>query len=245
MFYYETNSIITQDAETYDLLDLCYLNNSICTNFNNTKVHSLVRRKGIDIFLNFCNQNQDFTHPFLNFNIGGLRPTIQNFYKINFSTIKAEKLEFDQVDFNIINTGLGPFADSLINDIWPILRLFWRILGKYDIELHFNPTEDFNEYGSSVDFKFVATYKFSITENGNWSAAFALLYEQPDCAWQPSRWKNPETNTSNTFMSDRIQRFIKKLAVPSEKQLKIESMFTQYKDLDFSFNYQYNGTGQW
>ena len=245
MFYFEMNSIISQDAESYDLIDICYLKNCIGTNFNNTKVHSLVKRKGVDIFLNFCSKIQNRNHNFLNFNLGGLRPTISNFYKINFSTIRAEKLEFDQVDFNIITTGLGPFADSLINDIWPIFRVFWRILGRYDIEIHFNPIDDFNEYGDSIDFAFTATYRFSIDENDKWAAEFDLSYEQPKHAWQSSRWRNPEVNTSNTFMSDRIQRFIKKLAVPSEKQLKIENTFNQYKDLDLSFRYKYKGVGQW
>jgi hypothetical protein len=246
MFWFDTNAIITQDTERFDLIDVCYLGNSICTNYNNTKVHSLVKRKGLDILVHWAKEIQVRGHKFLDFNIAELRPTIGNFYKINYTKINERKIDLEEnVDFDIIQTGHGSFADSLINDIFPILRIFWHILGKYDIEIHYNKEEDFAEYGSSVDFDFTAVYKFSIEENGAWHADFDLDYKQPLHAWSRSKWKNLEKTSSNTFIAERIARHIKTPQVPSEKEAKIARMLEQYKDVDFSFNYHYIGSGNW
>jgi len=246
MFYFDTNSIITQNSEAYELIDVCYLANSISIGYKNTKVHSLVKRKGLDILLHFCQTIQDSKHEFLNFNIHALRPTIKNFYTINYSKVNANYLDVEVFDFDIIKTDKGSFVDSLINDIWPTLRIFWRILGKFDIDIHFNREEDFSEYGSSVDYDFTARYKFSIEEDGTWNADFELEYVQPEQAWSRSRWKNLSKETSNnTFISERIQRYIKNPPIASEKELKIEQALEQHKDLDFSFKHHYIGTGKW
>ena len=133
----------------------------------------------------------------------------------------------------------------MINDIFPVLRIFWHILGKYDIEIHYNKEDDFAEYGSSVDFDFTAVYKFSIEEDGAWSADFDLNYQQPLGAWSRSKWKNLEKTSNNTFIAERIAKHIKTPQMPREKELKIEQMLEQYKDVDFSFDYHYVDTGKW
>jgi hypothetical protein len=246
MFWFDTNAIITQDVEKYDLIDVCYLGNSICTNYNNTKVHSLVKRKGLDILIHWAREIQVHGHNFLDFNIVALRPTIGNFYKINYSKINERKVDLEEdFDFNIIHTGKGAFADSLINDIFPVLRIFWHILGKYDIEIRYNKDEDFAEYGSSVDFDFTGVYKFSIEEDGTWTADFDLDYKQPPYAWSRSKWKNLEKTSSNTFIAERIAKHVKNPQVPSVKQANIEKMYEQYQNVDFSFSYHYVGTGKW
>jgi hypothetical protein len=246
MFWFDTNAIITQDVEKYDLLDVCYLGNSICTNYNNTKVHSLVKRKGLDILVHWAREIQVRGHNFLDFNIVALRPTIGNFYKINYSKINERKVNLEEdVDFNIIQTGKGAFADSLINDIFPVLRTFWHILGKYDIRIHYNKDEDFAEYGSSVDYDFTAVYNFSIEEDGTWNADFDLDYKQPQHAWSRSKWKNLEKTSSNTFIAERIAKHVKNPPVPSVKQANIEKMYEQYQTVDFSFSHHYIGTGKW
>jgi hypothetical protein len=246
MFWFDTNAIVTQDTERFDLIDVCYLGNSICTNYNNTKVHSLVKRKGLDILVHWAKEIQVRGHKFLDFNIVALRPTIGNFYKINYTKINERKVDLEEdFDFNIIQTGKGSFADTLINDIFPVLRIFWHILGKYDIRIHYNKDEDFAEYGSSVDYDFTAVYNFSIEEDGSWSADFDLDYKQPQHAWSRSKWKNLEKTSSNTFIAERIAKHIKTLQVPSEKEANIVRMLDQYKDVDFSFNYHYVGTGKW
>ena len=248
MFWFDTNAIVTQDTERFDLIDVCYLGNSICTKYNNTKVHSLVKRKGLDILVNWAKKIQVRGHDFLDFNIAELRPTINNFYKINFDKINERKVNLEleeNMNFNIIQTGKGLFADSLINDIFPVLRIFWHILGKYNIVIHYNKEQDFAEYGSSVDFDFTAVYKFSIEEDGTWSADFDLDYQQPQHAWSRSKWKNLETTSSNTFIAERIAKHIKIPQIPIEKEAKIVQLLEQYKDVDFSFNYHYIGTGKW
>ena len=246
MFWFDTNAIITQDSERYDLIDVCYLGNSICTRYNNTKVHSLIKRKGLDILVHWAREIQVRGHKFLDFNLVELRPTIGKFYKINYTKINERKVDLEEdIDFNIIQTGKGSFADSLINDIFPVLRIFWHILGKYDIEIHYNKEDDFAEYGSSVDFDFTAVYKFSIEEDGAWSADFDLNYQQPLGAWSRSKWKNLEKTSNNTFIAERIAKHIKTPQMPREKELKIEQMLEQYKDVDFSFDYHYVDTGKW
>jgi hypothetical protein len=248
MFWFDTNAIITQDSERYDLIDVCYLGNSICTKYNNTKVHSLVKRKGLDILVHWAKEIQVSGHDFLDFNIAALRPTIGNFYKINYTKINERKVNLeveDTIDFNIIKTDKGSFADSLINDIFPVLRIFWHILGKYDIEIHYNKEQDFAEYGSSVDFDFTGVYKFSIEEDGTWSADFDLSYKQPPYAWSRSKWKNLEKTSSNTFIAERIAKHVKTPVIPNEKEAQIARMYEEYKDVDFSFDYHYVGTGKW
>lgn len=245
IFWYDTNAIITQDSERFDVLDACYLGNSICTNFNNTKVHSLVKRKALDILLHWSKEIQQPGHEFFDFGLQALRPTIGEFYTLKYDKINASKVELQEYDFNIIRTNLGPFADSLINDIFPALKLFWHILGKYEIEIHFNRDIDFREYGISVDFDFTAVYKFSCEENGMWEADFDLDYKQPPCAWSRSKWKKLDSNSDNQFIAERIARHVKSKVSPEEKERKIEETFEKYKEVDFSFSYHWTGTGSW
>ena len=89
-------------------------------------------------------------------------------------------------DFYIIKPNINPVADSLVNEIWPLLRVLWLAMGSFKLDVKFDPEIDRPVYG---DFKYFAQgfggmwadYKFEINDNGHWIADFYTKLEAPHC----------------------------------------------------------------
>ena len=89
-------------------------------------------------------------------------------------------------DYEIIKTDMTPMAQTLVNEIWPLLRVLWLGMGALNFSLNFEPDRDLKEFGYSRyprggDHRFWADYKFKIDHDGNWMADFDLRLEaDPD-----------------------------------------------------------------
>lgn len=95
----------------------------------------------------------------------------------NPNTIK--EIEYEKFDYNIIKANINPFADSLVNEMWPFFRMLWKTRGGYTAEVRFNPEIDLKEFGSQYGpGMYNAVYKFKITDDGKWDADFDIDFNQ-------------------------------------------------------------------
>ena len=184
-------------------------------------------------------------------------------YKIklhNPSTIK--EIEYEKFDYNIIKPNINPYADALVNEMWPFLRMLWRTRGGYDAEIKYNPEIDLREFGTQFGpGMYTATFKFNIDDKGIWNADFDFKLNQhhrnPD-----DDHKSREQKREGAFYAQDYSRITsntakraRKLAKPiwSVEDGRDDSQYGDMlkeevylnKTIDFSFDYHYIGEGNW
>lgn len=230
------DTIIAQDVDRYGIAKSFFEGNWITTNYDNSKVHRLIRLKTFNLFLNnlINDNNNDFTN----------RSNVNNDYILNVSNSQYE-IEFETFNFDICKTGQGNFADTLVNEVWPILRLLWRTRGAYNIDLIFDADLDMKEFGNRMGCDFNARVIFDIAEDGTWSADFDFDFKQSSNAWAYQEYSRADSTAAKRA---------RKLAIPSSGG---ESVFTiqgydeelerlkERKEIDFSFKYSFKDQGKW
>ena len=140
----------------------------------NTAAHRLIRLKGINILMNHMRRHEPrFIHK-----QRIERPGIENHYTLSYNPANIRpKIPYEpDFDYNIIKTSINPVADSLVNEIWPVLRVLWLAFGEFEIDLHFDQEQDLAEFGPVRVFHegdtFNARFQFKINKDGNWKAHF-------------------------------------------------------------------------
>jgi len=159
-----------------------FLNMWTTDDLRNTKVHRLVRMKSLGIFLENINSKKTI--------YGFDRPNLKNTYELTYDpeNIKSD-ITREEFDYNIITNGPNEFANSLMNEIWAVLRTMWRALGPLEITIRFRPKEDIDEFGDRLGCDYVADHYFIIDSNGSWSAKHSYNFKHvnhdgtPDPLW--------------------------------------------------------------
>jgi hypothetical protein len=228
-------SIIGHMREDYGVLLHSFGNTWITKNFNNTKIHRLIRTKLLNIFLNNLvnNKGKDFSN----------RKTVNNHYTLEIENPEIQnEIEQEIFDFDIIkpNTGNG-LADTVVNEIWPILRIFWRTRGAFKIDLNFDGDIDTAEFSTFIGSPFNSKILFEIDNNGKWKADFKFDFKQPKEYWHHNSFANTNSNASK-----RIEIFARKSKFP-KKTLEegYNDLIQNYVNIDLSFDYHYTDSGQW
>jgi len=185
-------------------------------------------------------------------------------YKVTFDdpTILKE-IEYEKFDYNIIPPVIenNPFANALLNEMWPFFRMLWRCRGGYEMEVKFNPEIDLKEFGTQFGpGMYTALFKFKINHEGKWHADFEYDFKQIDNPYD-DRPPPPEGRKGPFYAQDysRIQantaKRARKLAKPTWDMEEGRSG-QDFMDLlneeahlnatiDFTFNYHYVGEGDW
>jgi hypothetical protein len=231
------DTILAQNTDRYNIAKSYFEGNWITKDSANSKVHRLIRLTTFNIFLNniVTEANIDFTN----------RSGVNDICKLNFDNSVVREIEYEVFDYNIIKPGLGSFADSLVNEIWPLLRLMWRSRGAYTVDLTITPEFSNREFGDRMGCNFTGVFKFDIDANGHWIADFYYDFVQSDNAWHYSEFSRADSVAA---------RRARKLALPGsggESQFTNEeyseemTLLDERKTWDFSFTHRYNGTGQW
>ena len=185
-------------------------------------------------------------------------------YKVKLNNPEHYKeIEYEKFDYNIIPEvdSDNPFANNLVNEIWPFLRMLWRIRGGYEIEIKFNPEIDLKEFGTQYGpGMYNAIYKFKITDEGKWQANFKMKFDQIDNPFDdreppPKGRKGPFYAQDYSRLQANTVKRARKLARPkwSDTEGRSGQDFTDLlneedhlnKTIDFSFNIHYVGTGDW
>jgi len=228
-------SIIGHMREDFGVLLHSYGHNWITKNFDNSKVHRLIRVKMLNIFLNNLvnKRGKDFSN----------RKTLEKHYKFEIEDPSIQnEIEQEIFDFDIIkpNTGNG-LADTVVNEVWPLLRIFWLTRGAFKMELNFDEHEDTKEFSTYIGSPFNAKILFEINKDGKWKADFTFDLKQPTEYWHHNYFAS---NTSNAVK--RIEIFSRKSKFP-KKTLEegYNDLMENYVNIDLSFNYHYIGEGVW
>jgi hypothetical protein len=183
-------------------------------------------------------------------------------YKIILDDEKLmREIEYEKFDYNIIKANINPFADALVNEMWPFFRMLWKCRGGYTAEVYFNPDIDLKEFGSQYGpGMYNAVFKFKISEDGKWDADFLFDFKQVDNPYD-DRPPPPEGRKGPFYAQDysRIQsntaKRARRLARPgwSMDEGRSGQDFTDLLNeeaalnasIDFSFDYHYVGSGDW
>lgn len=176
-------------------------------------------------------------------------PTIQN------------DIQYEKFDYNIIQPNINPFADTLVNEMWPFFRQLWRMRGGYEAEVHFNPEIDLKEFGNQYGpGMYNAVYKFKISHDGKWEADFDLSFDQIDNPYDdreppPNGRKGPFYAQDYSRMQSNTVKRARKLAKPkwSDTEGRSGQDFADLlneeailnKTIDFSFKLKWQGSGDW
>lgn len=164
------------------------------TNLTNTKLHRLIRQKSFAIFLHELSKKNKF-------NIHGLDvPPLIDSYKINFyADTFFNNIEFEKFNYDIIKSNLGEFADSAVNQIWPLLRTLWRTFGSYEIYLKFDPELDLRGFGHKISCNYHSQHHFVIDSKGSWQADFNYEFQH-----QHGNYKNTDYGFSFKFKDNGV-----------------------------------------
>ena len=264
-FSVSVDSIVGQNFDKFGLAPVYYYNHWIKKDFTASIAHKLIKMKTFVIFTEAMKplMKEDCAMPY--------RPNLAlKHYRLKWHKENVHKdMEYDysDVDYDIIKTDKGAFADSLMNEIWPFFRAMWRARGGYLIQLKFRPQLEMEEWGERNYAPIWANYAFDIDDEGSWKAEFTFIYQQthtdhvypednfsePGPVWHVAEFAWPENNSASSFRA-------RKLAWKGDKskegldpwnawsaesfQQKVD-YYGKIKYKDFSFKHKYIGKGHW
>lgn len=164
-------SEVLMEKEKFNICDHDFLGAWCTPNLSNTKLHRMIRQKSFLMFLQHLNTKHK---------VWGMdRPELKKMYNLTYDRKKINtEIPYETFDHQIIKTDINAFANSLINEIWPLLRTYWRALGAYEITIRYEPEADLREWGNRLACDYTASHHFKIDEQGQWSADFYYNFKQ-------------------------------------------------------------------
>ena len=250
-------TIVGQNTHKFNISAHKYQGHWITQDFTKGGTHVMTRVKAFHMFLDLAKGCTEvpFGYP--------IRDSLaKEHYVIKLDNPKTIKeIEYEKFDYNIIKPNINPFADSLVNEMWPFFRMLWRTRSGYEAEVKFNPDIDLREFGSQYGpGMYTAVFKFKIDDLGYWTADFDFEFNQidnpyDDRARPPEGRKGPFYAQDYSRMMSNTASRARKLAKPtwSSDTGRGDSDFWELlkeeehlnKTIDFSFKYNYQGTGNW
>jgi radical SAM superfamily enzyme YgiQ (UPF0313 family) len=143
-----------------------WLNGWYTLDLTNTKLHRYIRIKLMHIWLYIC---KEYGGTLTNIHSIG---DISKHFDLKFdSEFINDNIEYENFDFNIINSGQGLFADSAMNEVFGFLRMLWRSRGGFEITLNFDPDLDQKDFVFAIDpstHRYQSKIWFKIDDLGNY-----------------------------------------------------------------------------
>ncbi len=243
-------TITGQNPDKFNLSHQKYLGHWITKDFKMGGTHTLMRVKCMSIYLDQIIGDRKISYP--------VRPNLKKYhYDIKYNSNTDNVIQYEKFDYNIITPNINPYADSLVNEIWPLLRNLWRAKGGYETTIRFSPELDSAEFGDQYGTgKYTAEFKFNISDAGTWSADFSWDFQQH---WEHEPYKEEERqgpffaqDFSNMTSNASIRA--RKLARPvwgmeGRSGADYTKLFNEESELnktiDWTFKYQWKGQGDW
>lgn len=233
-------TIVGQNPSKFGISYYNYNKFWITNDFSMGGTHVLNRVKNITIFLDMWSNKTSAPVGYT------VRPELpKNHYTIEFLDSTAIKeIEYESgFDYYIIKPNINPYADTLVNEIWPLLRILYKCFGGYKLTLKFNPEIDSLEFGrqhGSSDY--YATHLFEINDKGEWNADFTYKYVQNVDSQPPFQLQENYNLNANTAKRAKI---LARLDTPIDVDNLIQEEHRLNNDVDFSFEHHYVGSGSW
>lgn len=243
-------TIVGQNFDRFNLLDHKYMNHWITKDFKKGGPHNMSRVKSFNILLEQLLSVNPVNFP-------RRENLIKEHYKISyFDPSVQNEIDFEEFDFNIIKPNINPFADALVNELWPLFRTLWRTRGGFRIKVLFNGDIDLKEFGSQYGpGNYIGEYKFLISPEGYWTADFKAEFKQegtiyPDDPDRNGPFRFQEYSDLKSSTAIRARRFAKPAWGEEGRShegfmaaLKHEKMLNE--TIDFSFKLHWKGDGKW
>ena len=168
------DTIVGQNFDKFNLKQWYYYDHWITKDDKLSIAHKLIRMKTFSIFTDFLLSESEIRKP-TRHNLSARHYTIEwnNPYLQN----EIDYIDRD-TDYNIIKPDISNFADSLVNEIWPLLHIMWKTRGGYKFSLKFNYEWELQEWGVRNAAPLYADYIFKINDTGKWRANFNWDYRQ-------------------------------------------------------------------
>ena len=251
-------TIVGQNPHKFNVSYQKYQGHWITDDFTKGGAHVMTRVKTFHMFLDFMTGCTDtpFGYP-IRFSLA------QEHYEIKLNNPKTIKeIEYEKFDYNIIKPNINPFADHLVNEMWPFFRMLWRTRGGFEAEVMFCPEIDLKEFGSQFGpGMYNANFKFVISDEGVWQADFNYKFDQhvdnPEDFREPPPLgrKGPFFAQDYSRMQSNTAKRARRLAKPTWSDTEgrdgqdfmdlLDEEEYLNKNMDFSFDYHYEGTGNW
>ena len=243
-------TITGQNPDKFNLSYHKYLGHWITKDFKMGGTHTLMRVKCMSIFLDQIIGSRKISYP--------VRPNLKkHHYEIVYDDDIEKSVEYEKFNYDIIKTDINPYADGLVNEIWPLLRTLWRAKGGYTATIKFDPELDSAEFGNQYGSgKYIAEFKFRITADGEWSADFRWDFKQR-YAYEPHK----DDSRQGPFFAQEFSRMdsnpakrARKLARPSwgmegRSNHEFHEMINEEYELNatikWSFRHSWQGIGKW
>ena len=264
------DTIVGQNFDKFNLLPFYYYDHWITKDLKQSIVHKLIKMKCFSIFTDFLQTDKICSLP----TRWNLRKKHYKFEFLNPNRLNTLEYDFENVDYQIIKPNLGAFADSLVNEIWPFLRIMWRTRGGYKLNLIFNKELEYEEWGERNAAPLNANYDFEIDDSGNWKADFWWDYQQDKYdTWDDKYWiengvekmsvdpwspvwaiMDFTRDNGNAVVRARKLAWMKDPAkkgkdpynaFDSEIFKAQQKHFYRFRDTDLSFKYEWQGSGKW
>jgi radical SAM superfamily enzyme YgiQ (UPF0313 family) len=161
---------ISTNQDQYSIAKIDYMGNWTTKNMLNTKLHRMIRQKNFLIFLSNLNSRR--------YIYGFERPRLGELYTVTFKSKIQHDIDYEEFNYNIISTGINRFADSVVNEIWALLRTLWRARGAFKIAIKNDPELDLKEWGQRLGCNYTGYHNFSIDDDGSWTADFYYNFVQ-------------------------------------------------------------------
>ena len=251
-------TIVGQNPHKFNISWHKYMNHWISNDFAKGGTHVMIRVKTFHMFLDFFKGCTEVPVGY------PVRFALEKeHYKVTFDNPDTiREIEYEKFDYNIIKVKINPFANTLVNEMWPFFRMLWKTRGGYEAEVLYNPEIDLKEFGSQFGpGMFNAVYKFKISDDGKWSADFDITFNQnvenpyDDREPPPSGRKGPFYAQDYSRIQANTAKRARKLAKPEwdEEEGRSGQDFTDLlneeaylnANIDFSFSHHYIGEGDW
>lgn len=94
----------------------------------------------------------------------------------------VDNIEYENFDYHLLKTGYGVFADTVVNEVFSLFRILWRIKGGFEITLNFEQEIDVEAFGgllTHTPHTYNATHYFKIDKEGNFQSnnTYEFFYE--------------------------------------------------------------------
>ena len=250
-------TIVGQNPHKFNLSWHKYQGHWISNDFKMAGTHVMMRVKTFHMFADFLEGCSEVPIGYpVRFDLAKYH------YDIKLNNPKCIKeIEYEKFDYNIIQEDINPFADTLVNEMWPFFRMLWKTRGGYKAEVRFNPDIDLKEFGSQFGPGMLyATYKFTISDEGKWDADFDIIFKQVDNNFDdreppPHGRKGPFYAQDYSRSQSNTVKRARKLARPSWSDQDgrsgqdfadlLDEELLLNKTIDFSFKLHYVKSGDW
>ena len=244
-------TITGQNPDKFNISHHKYLGHWITKDFKMGGMHVLMRVKCMSMFLDQMIFESKVGYP--------VRPNLKKkHYKIEFNNQDLQReISYENFDYNIIKADINPYANTLVNEIWPFLRMLWKTRGGYKANIKFSPELDEAEFGQQYGSgKYTANYNFEITDDGQWSADFDFEFRQfvEYDNFRDAERQGPFFSQDFSRMTSNPAIRARKLAKPSwgmdgRNGNEFMAMLAEEKQLNqtvnWSFDYNWKSTGDW